>query len=196
MLDWISKNVGGPSMVVFVGALISAAGAYWGSRQRAHSDKDLAALISGGDSFCYMYIARNEPSPDGPLYGFTPVGEFPLYDVGVRIVDRDKVIEHPTTFEQFVKGDTNLSLPTMAPGQNVLNGRWKMPDRKEVRYNIFFSARNGYFTQVLRLRRVEGIWESATRVRRGPYNDGPIIYEHVWPRYLRDPTEEIEWDEK
>jgi hypothetical protein len=144
-----------------------------------------------------MYIARNEPTPDGPIYGFTHVGEFPVYDIHVQVIDRDAVVKKPPTLQAISEWAVNFDVPNLAPGQNYMPlHAWPMPDRDEVRYNVLISARNGYFNQVLLLRRVDGVWESATRVRRGAYTDGPVIYEQVFPRYRRNPDEKIEWDAK
>jgi hypothetical protein len=55
---------------------------------------------------------------------------------------------------------------------------WQLPDTDEQDYNVFLNSRNGFFTQLVRLRRVDGSWRVATRVRKQLANgdESPTLY--------------------
>jgi hypothetical protein len=175
-------------------AVVAGACTMWLAVQQAAFEKRLEGSVIGGDSFCYMFIARNKPLTEGPMFGFAHVGQFPLYDIHVQVIDRDAMLDRPPTLGAIKKWANNFDLPNLAPGQtHVPLAGWPLPDRAEVRYSILIGARNGYVNQDLLLRRVEGIWESATRVRRGAYLTGEVIFETISARYRRDADEKIAW---
>jgi hypothetical protein len=111
----------------------------------------------GGDSFCYMIIASAQTSGGVPI--FSHVGKYPLYGVSARIVDfekfdliKDKI--QNMTVEQVFADDITINLGDLIP--DTASARWGNPikwsaDFKHA-YNIFYSARNGLWTQLLRIR--------------------------------------------
>lgn len=57
------------------------------------------------------------------------------------------------------------------------------------RFNIFFSARNGFFNQALRFKKIQGKWVSATKVKR----EEKVIYEEVDDEFPRTAEGNVEW---
>lgn len=127
--------------------------------------KQLQGVLTGGDSFCYWMLyhfdivkclARN--------FVIIRRGDFPLYDVRLRIVDMDA---NKDIMENHW-GEIN------APADYRFV-EWPLPE--EIYYRIFFHARNGSWVQDLMLKRSASVecWLAATRVKSGT---GDIIFEH------------------
>jgi hypothetical protein len=213
MFAWISNNIGGPAIVIFIGVLISAAGALWASMQQTASEqtlrlknKEIAELnrsiahsITGGDSFCYLAFSLPDNEQSQSLITAVHKGEYPLYDVNIRIVDLDKFDAHVKgrenpTLEDFRKADTNLSVGNLAPNQAAMIGRWPLPQSEEIRYNIFITARNGFVTELVRIKRIDDKWVSAYKVTSDSNRKDTLLYEKIDPDFPRDEAGEINWD--
>jgi hypothetical protein len=131
------------------------------------AQKRLESVQTGGDSFCYFMLYHFDLQ-NSVAQNFVVIrrGEFPLYDVRIRIRDMDAgkdIVETPW-------GEMN------APADYRLL-KWKLPST--VYYRAFFHARNGSWHQDLILRKSETAqcWLAATRVldRRGK----EVVFEHA-----------------
>lgn len=127
---------------------------------RIHTERTIAT-ITGGESYCKLAFG-----PDGTFV--IHIGDFPLYDVTVRIVDLNKT---PRDWQ-----GTNVRIgdliPRHAVGLNVPFA-WSPGDTR--RANLFFTARNGSFIQLLRGYKVHDKWVWAEKVVR----DGSTLEEKV-----------------
>jgi hypothetical protein len=90
--------LGAPATVIVVGALIAAGGAFWASRERAWwehllsaKNDEIAAMVTGGDSFCYVSLAIGDGTTDSPDVVIEHEGKYPLYDVSIQMVDLEKL---------------------------------------------------------------------------------------------------------
>lgn len=130
------------------------------------STRHLEDLLTGGDTFCYamLYhfdlkaqVARN--------FVVTRVGDFPLFDVRIRIRDLD--LERDILQEHWGEINSPASF-------NIVE--W--PLRDHVYYRLFFAARNGAWHQDLDLRRSASAncWLATTRVLGR--NGRDVIFEH------------------
>jgi hypothetical protein len=195
--------------LILLGAILSATGAFWVAyrQQRAAIDRanferelraksdeiaelnrTIARSVTGGDSYAYVNLV---PGADGAL---VHEGRFPLYDVSVRIVDVDKlnaIARSTSPAAAFEQSQVVLKIGNLGAQQAAMIGRWPESDSNAQNLNIFVGARNGFTTQLLRLRRVEGTWRRAMRVRRDA--DNVILMEKVDPAYPRDPGGAIDW---
>jgi hypothetical protein len=132
----------------------------------AETQKRLEGLQTGGDTFCYWmlyYFDVNEAIAKDLC--FIRRGEFPLYDVSLRIRDMDA--GRDLVQEQLGE----ISAPAVC-----WRVKWPLPE--SVYYRIFFNARNGNWNQDLILKRSNrGYWAAATRVKdkkgRG------VVFEHI-----------------
>src|SRR5882762_1540173 len=93
------ESIGGPTILIFIGGIIAAIGAVWASYDQNTANKKLeqkneeiarlnretANAVTGGDSYCYLMPIANIPE----MVTVIQKGEFPLYDVSVRVVDLD-----------------------------------------------------------------------------------------------------------
>jgi hypothetical protein len=158
--------------------------------------KETIAHILGGDSFCYVVLANI--TANTALLGVIHEGQYPLYDVAVRIVDLEKAarLSEMSSREMMTQADTYLNIGNIGPSQSAFRGHWELPNADQQGYNIFISARNGFVTQLLRLRRVNGEWKSATKVRRDIDQDAIVLYERIDPEFPRDAAGQVQWEEQ
>lgn len=151
----------------------------------------LAGDITGGDSFCYFY----GPSEADEIWNnmlVMHIGKHPLYDVQARVVDVDKLREAPA--EEHGRSspsyERRVLLGNLAPEHASFTSTYlDLGSSGSRRYNVFFTARNGSFTQFLRLKRVAGRWALAIRVTR----DNSVLYEKLDPDFLQGATE-VDWN--
>jgi hypothetical protein len=149
--------------------------------------QNILGQITGGDSFCYLMIGAGQ-SP--VLATIVHKGDHPLYDVVARIVDLEAYhkIDANLTFQIIQKTDIYRTYGTLIPGYCKVEGEWNLGDGDCRSFNIFWTARNGGFTQRLRLRRVENKWYHATVVHRGK-----VIFEQIQEGFPRNEKGEVEW---
>jgi hypothetical protein len=125
--------------------------------------EDSIANITGGDSFCLVNI-----SPENGQVWLSSKGRYHIYEADVRVVDVDALFEarnngtiaDARSFEQRFP-----TLPIVHQGMGYAIGTYLLKGAKDYRrFNIFIYARNGVFTELLRLKRQGSIWVSATIV--------------------------------
>jgi len=132
--------------------------------------------VTGGDSFCYVEI-RQMALTTGLLQAFVlGKGKNPLSDLRIRIVDLDvfdKISQAGLNEENMREAQRIYSFPLPTHYSGLLKPLYPFtlpPEEFSKRYNIFISARNGFFTENLRLRRVDKSWISAMRVTASYYD--------------------------
>jgi hypothetical protein len=152
--------------------------------------------ITGGDNYCHLSFHTYK----GHIL-IHNTGEYPLYGIQIRITDLreldkmfkdrkgnllfDDMFKHST---QIDLGDLHAHTTTNRPNPISLDGR------KEANFNVFFSARNGYWTQLYRLRLIGGKWVAAIRVTRSvPKTKKPILYEKIDPEFPKNAKGEVDW---
>jgi hypothetical protein len=188
--------------VTYLGALLAAAGAAAAARDQNDSNNKLeqknekileltekiAGSVTGGSTVCYLMPSL---SRDGAAYqSLVSVGEFPIYDMTMRVVDLD--LESATSQKPSVKSlmqEKVYGPLNMSPSSAHLMGSILHIRDESGRWNIFFAARNGFFHQLLRLRKVEEKWSVATRVQR----DSKIVFEKVGTDYPKNPDGTVDW---
>jgi hypothetical protein len=152
--------------------------------------------ITGGGSFCYLAVGS-----DG-FPTFVHSGDFPLAGVRARIVDMQKwnqVVKpnpHPS-MQEFLSADTHVALGDFPPHTAIPNfGVIQLVGQTERDFNIFFNARNGFWTQELRLKFIDGEWLSASRVTRmevGNKNKTRKIFEKIDKGFPLNANGEVDW---
>jgi hypothetical protein len=195
-----------PAMVVFVGAMIVAGGAFWASLRQSNfnielrnKNNEIAALqkenadtITGGDSFAEVGFHVLDQSGNMPNASAMPDqlvlnplvihhGKYPLYDVQARI-------------HKFgsMGLDTNVNVGNLTPGF-AMNNAVRIPQqgKNNLSYNIFFVARNGGWTQFLRMLWVGDGWATASKIVRGD----KVLLREVSANFPRNEKGEIDWGE-
>jgi hypothetical protein len=136
--------------------------------------KHLESLQTGGDSYAFFMLCHFDMQGSfARNFVIIRRGEYPLYDVRIRIRDMDvgrDVLERPW-------GEIN------APADYLIV---KWPLAPSVYYRVFFHARNGSWRQDLILKRSDAAqcWLAATRVfdKRGK----EVVFEYKDPDFVKD----------
>jgi hypothetical protein len=196
-----------PAIVVACGALAVAFGGFWASFRQSNFNIELrekneeiarlqrenASLITGGDSFAFAGFRIF--SSDGTMFNANAIpdqlllnpfiyhkGQYPLYDVAVRFANlRVQPVDDSPTYpigEMPVGLGKTTQIRLMHPGKG-----------NDIEFNIFFSARNGLWVQVFRMRWVGDSWASADKVTRGSEE----IYSEVSPNFPRREDGSADW---
>jgi len=153
--------------------------------------------VTGGDSFAYLSF---------PLFGansgypaIVHVGDYPLYDVKARLFDPVKYDELASRQPNNKLGNLLAAGPTLDIGELATHHVWTSTkaipfsgsERQD--FNIFFSARSGFWHQNLSLRRVDDNWVSALRVFRRDDKEATPIYEKIDSQFPTTPSGEVDW---
>lgn len=134
--------------------------------------------VTGGDSFPYLLLARAGGDSFWPC--LLAVGEHNLANVSAQICDLNRLQSSlaagtPFAAYQQVSAGELLAGSSFLDTQHVI-----VADSSGTQdFNVGLTARNGRWSQAIRLRKVAGEWEIAHVVSR----DGQPIYGHVRPGF-------------
>jgi hypothetical protein len=149
---------------------------------------------TGGDSFCYLSINNHYP-----YVVAVHQGKYPLYGIVARVVDLTKVNNSKLTRgekERIIMGTTVFIGDLTAKSASMKSERFPFSDSGSQDFNIFFSARSGFWDQSLRWRLVDGKWVSALKVER--YKDGnrerDLLLERIDKNFPRNEKGEVDWN--
>jgi hypothetical protein len=153
----------------------------------AAATKDTVNEATGGDSFCFVDMG---PIPEGLMAHLVQKGKYPVFDVRLTINDLNAL-------DSAIKsGAPSLLVGTRTFGTIDFLSRdlWQPlsvypvdPKEEYVRYNISIFARNGSFTELLRLRRLkEGGWASALLVHASYDTKKGIVFERIQRQFPRE----------
>ncbi len=162
----------------------------------AKLNRELMSSVIGGNSFCYLLPLLKQGIPS-----FTLVhqGKYPLYDLTVRIVDVDKseaLQEKGHYFENlFDDAIYSANIGTLVPNSGQLLNEVKFQPKRTLRFNIFFSVRNGMFIQFLRIQRIGNEWKTAFKVFviRPKEKKERTIFEKIDEGYPRNEKGLVQW---
>ncbi|MGH9341420.1 MAG: hypothetical protein ACRD1R_17995 [Acidobacteriota bacterium] len=151
---------------------------------------DLLGHLSGGESFCYLMLGSLGRGTNAGQVTVIHQGKHPLYDVTARIVDLQAFerVKSNLTFENLRNTEIHRSYGLLIPGYCKSGEIWNLGDGAIRGFNIFWTARNGGFSQLLRFRSVDDQWYHATKVERGA-----ILLEDIQPGYPRNEKGEVDW---
>lgn len=187
--------------LIFLGVTLSIAGAFWASAEQTASERRIAELnaeirsfITGGDSFAYMTVTDLK----SPTLMLLHQGRYPLYDLNVRIVDLakyEKMAKEGVSFLERMKEDVHMNLGNLSPN----HVRILQPlgiNGETLRWNLFFDARSGFFSEMLRVRRIGNESKTAVRVMRSSLTSGETktLFEKIDPGYPLGKDGKVEWE--
>jgi hypothetical protein len=164
----------------------------------------IANSVTGGPTICYFMPLGNQPE----TWVLVSHGDFPLYEANAIITDQQRFAQIAAE-NLRLRGIPNMSLETLTATQvNYPIG--SMPPKSarvvgrlfdlhgELRsWGISFSARNGFFSQALIMRKIGGQWASAVRVTRASFTPNvpnEIVFEQVAPGFPRDQKGDVDWN--
>ena len=143
--------------------------------------------MTGGDSFCYVNVAESYTGVKNLVVNHQ--GNYPLYDLTIRVVDLDRFDEHSGNPEYSHTYEQVFSIGILLPKQfNSLGNVSLSAQEESKRFNIFFSARNGMFHELLRYKKINNEWAAAIKVDREK-----TLLEAVADNYPKSTTGEVDW---
>lgn len=185
-------------LFVLIGAAFAALGTYFNYLDQAKNQnllnqkneeiirltQNALASVTGGSNFPFLDILQRDTDQLALCVGSGDL--FPLYDICVRIVDLDTAEKSQDIIgKSVVVGDlpANSAYPV---------GMLTVVGMNAVRLNVFFSARNGRVTQEVRLKKFEGKWRLATRVR--DIMGTNILKLTIDPKFPLEANGAVKWD--
>ena len=160
---------------------------------------EIIGNISGGDSFPVYHILLNNPPghPFGNIICYN-IGKHPLFDVSSKICDLQQfsTLQHPVPVHILMGIYTDVSINLIIPGYAANPGTNVSPiaGRAKQDYNIFTTARNGSFTQCVRMILVGQSWICATKVEKKNADDSQsLVHENIDAGFPRNPDGSITW---
>jgi hypothetical protein len=164
------------------------------NEQISRPQQENVNAITGGDSFAYVGFqifgmdgkavnAHSMPNDLLLVPIFIHKGKYPLYDVNVRFADIEGPMELNFAANAYRIGNMAPELGSMSEIRLPHHG-------KNIAFNIFFSGRDGLWTQLLRMLWVGEGWASANKVMRGFQE----IYRDVSANFPRQKDGSIEWE--
>ncbi len=164
--------------------------------------RDVSKSITGGDTFCYFEHSFPIRTINTIFRVLIPVGKYPLHDLEITIVDGNKsqeVVDRfgvPVPVTEMEKARTIIKKPILYKaeiGDSLHDGYVDLPADKDYQsYSIFFSARSGAWHQQVSLRRVDGRWKLASRVRKAG-TMALLMPEMVSQDFPKDTSGNIMW---
>jgi hypothetical protein len=197
-----------PAFLIFVGAVLVACGGFWASWRQTNFNSQLrqknaeivqlqteqSELITGGDSFCVLRLA--DFGNDDHRFHFQNWEKFPLYDLEARIVDLGEEENGPVTslreaWESIYRNV--IPLGNIAGKSGRYSNTVHLAGRQQYALNIFYTARNGTWQQMLRMQRTDKGWLFATKVEKGQGAEMRELYRAIDDAFPRKPDGEVNW---
>ena len=156
----------------------------------------IASSITGSNSFAYIVPTFFDPTHNSPMLTLVHRGKYPLYDLTVRILDMatfDNMARQNNSYSDKLREEVQLSISNIAPNQASMLKTVQLGGAP-LRWNLFFSARNGFFTEFLRVRRVGNEWKTALKIIRTPSSSNEqLLFEKIDSGYPRSEDGQVEW---
>lgn len=180
-----------PNILTAVGTMFIIIAGFLSSNESSKQQERIESLnreieksIMGGDSYAVAEpVIREKNHFNLLIYN---KGKYPLYQLQVRVFDRDKFARLLSDFKgdeiQIKKNilavheraERIYQMGDLSPDQGTELGPFPLfPLTGEANFAISFLARNGAVSQELRLRRIDNQWVRAYKLER----DGNVIEE-------------------
>lgn len=184
----------------FAGAMIAAIGAFWsghraivGAKETQEHDEKIVNLqeqlrghVTGGDSFCFAYPVFDRPGAF--TWVFIHHGRFPITDASVHIYNLE---QRDDCFDPGKYCELGVLLPGRAHTLSTTPVHKRLSSHG---YNLFFTARNGSWTQEIRWVELASELAVANRViRDGTPRHQPLLLQ-VSPRFPSHLPEDDAWN--
>jgi hypothetical protein len=105
----------------------------------------------------------------------------------------DNMVRQNNAYSAKLREEVQVSISNIAPNQARMLKTVQL-DNDPLRWNLFFSARNGFFTELLRVRRVGNEWKTALKVIRTPASSHEqLLFEKIDSGYPLSTNGQVEW---
>lgn len=146
------------------------------SIQLAKSTQNLNDNITGGNSFCEIQI--NPQTIDSSIIYIIHHGSSTLFDVTFRITDLELFKKETNFFHTGdLKSQFSFNIGNLNPNTAIEVGTINRNMTGLKQFNIQIAARNGSFSQVLKLYKTETYWLKATVVKE--FISRKVIYKKI-----------------
>ncbi len=99
----------------------------------------------------------------------------------------------PNSYSDKVRDELQLSVGNIASNQKSMLKTVQL-GTGPLRWNLFFSARTGYFTELLRVQRVGNEWKTALKViRTRSTSKNEVLLEKIDSDYPLSKDGQVEW---
>lgn len=172
-------------------------------RESKLADAQLEESVDAADSHCYLTFTLKEADSGRFMMYATHLGNHTLHQVTGYIVDiryMDEISKSPTL--QEVQKQTNVLFDThgfevgdLIVGTLKQMGQLQVTPRSDMyKFNIFFTAENGHWSELYRAKHLASGWTQATLVmwQRHP-GEKPEERQFVDPSYPRNKNGAINW---
>ncbi len=177
------------TLLIFTLSIFIVIGGMGEALVQSKTDKEILNSITGGDGFCYIAFDITLTGNKIGIYLISK-GKYPLYDISVRIVDITKIIELKSlTLENLNEIETKFSMKNIYPGTAISLGTMDKNEYNEQNFNVFFIARNGQWTQEIRMRSINNDQFTATRVLKGKNK----LYEFITQGFPLNKNNKVDW---
>ncbi len=148
---------------------------------------ELVGNITGGDSLVYLQVNVEGTSI------FLHHGKYLIHETSVRICDLEKfnqlskagMLSYPSSADKFLK------IPELLPQHCFSGPNFDLRNKNNFDLNIFYTSRNGAFTQQLRMLRVNGAWVYATNVSN---LHGKELFFEASPQFPLNALGQVDWN--
>ena len=165
------------------------------SEENIKLNKEVSSWVTGGDASCFIFPMIDSISDRQTLQLFHQ-GNNPLFDVGISIENRSIDMPIKELYDEIIKSHSEdlahsrekqrdlssemdnllnsrierISIGTLPPNTTIPLIRLKLPHNEKQEFFIKISTRNGYFTQIIKQQKANGIWQSTWQLLKHETN--------------------------
>jgi hypothetical protein len=155
--------------------------------------------LTGGDSYSYIQFGFPVGSDNQILVWLANDGDYPLYDVQIRMVDLYKFHnlqwEVPMPVEEIKKAETLTTFGVIGPHTIAELGSIKTPAELDAYgFNIWIHTRYKEFVQEARFKRFGGRWRLAHRLFEQTDQGKKLIFEKISNEFLNTDSAQDIWE--
>jgi hypothetical protein len=177
------------------------------NKELAKRNLDLSQLINknliGGDSYGSVHpLVIMDNNDQMYILYFENMGEFPLYDVNVEMWNPDDFKDSErsdwrATLDDF-KNRRHFEIGNIPPhGGKSLGQPFKLANGDRVKLNLSIVAKNGLFSELLRIVKIDGAISVAQKVNTVSQKEGigpETLLNKASEKFPRDKNGEIQWE--
>ncbi|WP_137675376.1 hypothetical protein [Agarivorans sp. Toyoura001] len=144
---------------------------------------------TGGDSYPELTIeSLDGKTNSGQLIISNVSDNYNMYELQVRIYDLASKV--PRTLENMTGDDKILDVGNIPAKTASTQGMINLGNITEKKLNIFSQTRNGSFVQELRLKKINGEWLAASRIKTF---DGEMLKENIDDHFPLNTEQAVEY---
>ena len=165
--------------------------------------EEIINYLTGGDSYGVVDVLTIlENGRDVHLFYFNNKGNYTLYDVNISYSNPEQIKmenrEDERATVEHLKHYTRINIGNIpSPGGNTFGNTFQINEGEKLKLNFHINARNGAFSQLLRIIRANGKLIIARKINtitsesKGP---SKILLEEINMDFPKNENGKIDWD--